>query len=130
MLDMNNSPFLRNRITRNTQEGFFTIRTVFLLRGMMTTCGVTASMVVAWEEDARAALREAGIAVPSRMASRGRRLVSRTWLSLQRSLNVGAGARLNTLEAYAAANAKDDAAGDGSAAGSFADVARRVSTLW
>ena len=97
---------------------------------MMATCGVTASMVVAWEEDARAALREAGVAVPSRMASRGRRLVSRTWLSLQKSLNVGAGARLNTLEAYAATNAKDDAAGDGSAAGAFADAARRVSTLW
>ena len=130
MLDLNNSPFLRNRITQNTQEGFFTIRSVFLLRGMMATCGVTASMVVAWEEDARAALREAGVAVPSRMASRGRRLVSRTWLSLQKSLNVGAGARLNTLEAYAATNAKDDAAGDGSAAGAFADAARRVSTLW
>jgi aarF domain-containing kinase len=33
MMDLNNSPFLQNRITQNTQEGFFTVRSVFLLRG-------------------------------------------------------------------------------------------------
>jgi hypothetical protein len=43
----------------NTQEGFFTIRSVFLLRGMMATCGFSSSMVVAWEEDARVMLKEA-----------------------------------------------------------------------
>lgn len=59
MMDLNNSPFLQNRITQNTQEGFFTIRAVFLLRGMMSTCGVASSMVVAWEDDARAMLKEA-----------------------------------------------------------------------
>jgi len=76
-MDLNNSPFLQNRVTQNTQEGFFTVRTVFLMRGMMATCGVTASMVMAWEDDARTVLREAGHAVPSRLATRGRRLVSR-----------------------------------------------------
>jgi len=58
-------------------------------------------MVMAWEDDARAVLREAGHAVPSRLATRGRRMVSRAWLGVQKSLNLGVGARINTLEAGA-----------------------------
>lgn len=127
MMDLNNSPFLRNRITQNTQEGFFTIRSVFLLRGMMATCGVTSSMVEAWEEDARAVLRASGDrTVPSVIRSRSRRMLTRTWLSLQKSLNVGAGARLNTLEAYTAGSMDDANVGGGRAR----EDPRRMSSLW
>jgi aarF domain-containing kinase len=130
MMDLNNSPFLQNRITQNTQEGFFTIRSVFLLRGMMATCGVTASMVEAWEEDARAVLRASGDrTVPSVISSRSRRMLTRTWLGLQKSLNVGAGARLNTLEAYTATGATMDDGGVGSGRASPQD-SRRMSSLW
>jgi aarF domain-containing kinase len=130
MMDLNNSPFLQNRITQNTQEGFFTIRSVFLLRGMMATCGVTASMVEAWEEDARAVLRASGDrTVPSVISSRSRRMLTRTWLGLQKSLNVGAGARLNTLEAYTATGATMDDGGVGSGRASPQDP-RRMSSLW
>ena len=59
-------------------------------------------MVMAWEDDARTVLREAGHAVPSRLATRGRRMVSRVWLGVQKSLNVGVGARVNALEAFTA----------------------------
>lgn len=41
-----------------------------------------------------------GVPVPSVIASRSRRMLSRAWLSVQKSLNVGVGARLNTLEAF------------------------------
>ena len=127
MMDLNNSPFLQNRITQNTQEGFFTIRSVFLLRGMMATCGVTSSMVEAWEEDARAVLRASGDrTVPSVIRSRSRRMLTRTWLSLQKSLNVGAGARLNTLEAYTAGSMDDANVG----AGRAREDPRRMSSLW
>ena len=128
MFDLNNSPFLRNKIVQNTEEGFFTIRTVFLLRGMMRACGVTASMVSSWERDARAALRElpgdhGASAVPWAITTRSKRFLSRSVLGIQRMINVGSGSRLNALEAYAATKAaereaREDAAGeDGSPGG-------------
>ena len=101
LLDLQNSPFLRNKITRNTREGFNVIRCVFLFRGMMAACGVDASMIEVWEQDARKVLAEANEPVPSLLVSRSRRAATRAWLAAQRTLNVGAGARLNTLEAFA-----------------------------
>jgi aarF domain-containing kinase len=120
MFDLNNSPFLRNKIVQNTEEGFFTIRTVFLLRGMMRACGVTASMVSSWERDARAALRElpgdgAAATVPWAITTRSKRFLSRSVLGIQRMMNVGSGSRLNALEAYAATKAAErEAREDGS----------------
>ena len=58
------------------------------------------------------------------MGSRGKRIISRAWLGLQRSLNVGAGRRLNTLEAYMAKEAEaektraDRLGGEGEGSGS------------
>lgn len=100
LLDLSNSPFLKNKIVRNTREGFNVIRCVFLFRGMMAACGVEGSAVEVWESDARRALAEANEPVPSLLASRTRRAATRAWLTAQRALNVGAGARLNTLEAF------------------------------
>ena len=100
LMDLQNSPFVKNRITRNTREGFNVIRCVFLFRGMMAACGVEGSAVEVWESDARRALAEANEPVPSLLASRTRRAATRAWLTAQRALNVGAGARLNTLEAF------------------------------
>ena len=101
LLDLQNSPFLKNKITRNTREGFNVIRCVFLFRGMMAACGVEASAVEVWERDARKALAEVNEPVPSLLASRSRRAATRAWLAAQKMMNVGAGARLNTLEAFA-----------------------------
>lgn len=100
LMDLQNSPFVKNRITRNTREGFNVIRCVFLFRGMMAACGVEASMVEVWERDARKALAEANEPVPSLLVSRGRRAATRAWLTAQKTFNVGAGARLNALEAF------------------------------
>jgi len=84
-------------------------------------------MVEAWEEDARAVLRASGDrTVPSVIRSRSRRMLTRTWLSLQKSLNVGAGARLNTLEAYTAGSMDDANVG----AGRAREDPRRMSSLW
>ena len=128
MMDLNNSPFLRNRVVENTREGFFTIRTVFLLRGMMKTCGVSASMVEAWEEDARATLAERGVRVPGVFASRSRRAVTRAWIAAQRAMRVGAGARINTLEAYAKKHPGPGGGGEGK---SERGTPRRIrSALW
>tara|TARA_B110000977_G_scaffold195548_1_gene274216 strand:+ start:4589 stop:7447 length:2859 start_codon:yes stop_codon:yes gene_type:complete len=102
LMDLTNSPFLKNKITRNTREGFNIIRCVFLFRGMMSVCGVQASMVQVWESDARTALVEMNLPVPSLFVSRSRRLATRVLLGAQKALNVGTGARLNTLEAFAA----------------------------
>jgi hypothetical protein len=55
---------------------------------MMATCGVTSSMVVAWEEDARATPKEAGHLVPSVTVTRTKRMMSRAWLSVQKTFNV------------------------------------------
>ena len=101
LLDLQNSPFLKNKITRNTREGFNVIRCVFLFRGMMAACGVEASAVEVWERDARKALAEVNEPVPSLLASRSRRAATRAGLAAQKMMNVGAGARLNTLEAFA-----------------------------
>ena len=142
LMDLQNSPFVKNRITRNTREGFNVIRCVFLFRGMMAACGVEASMVEVWERDARKALAEANEPVPSLLVSRGRRAATRAGLTAQKTFNVGAGARLNALEAFArSADAPprtsdaNNARGSGRSRGSSAAIApgtprRMRSALW
>ena len=100
VMDFKNSPFVRNKILQNTQEGFFAIRSVFLLRGMLSTCGLEMSMVEAWESIARRALIENGHVPPSRFRLKAQKVVNRSVVRLQRRLNVGSGATLNTLDAY------------------------------
>ena len=102
VMDFKNSPFVHNKIVQNTQEGFFAIRSVFLLRGMLSTCGLEMSMVEAWESIARRALIEHGHAPPSRLRLKARKMVNRSIVGLQRRFNVGSGAKLNTLDAYMA----------------------------
>lgn len=142
LMDLQNSPFVKNRITRNTREGFNVIRCVFLFRGMMAACGVEASMVEVWERDARKALAEANEPVPSLLVSRGRRAATRAWLTAQKTFNVGAGARLNALEAFVrSADAPprtsdaNNTRGSGRSRGSSAAIApgtprRMRSALW
>ena len=66
IFDLNNNPVVRNPFIRNSQEAFPLIRTSFILRGLMDSCGVQSSMAVAWEKYARSveegAFREAGAA--------------------------------------------------------------------
>jgi aarF domain-containing kinase len=100
VMDLKNSPFVQNKIVQNTQEGFFAIRSVFLLRGMLSTCGLRMSMVEAWETIARNALILNGEVPPSRFRLKTKLLVNRSLLGLQRRLNVGAGSRLNAVEDY------------------------------
>ena len=100
VMDLKNSPFVQNKIVQNTQEGFFAIRSVFLLRGMLSTCGLRMSMVEAWEAIARNALVLNGEVPPSRFRLKTKLLVNRSLLGLQRRLNVGAGSRLNAVEDY------------------------------
>ena len=114
LMDLQNSPFLRNRIKRNTREGFHVIRCVFLFRGMMAACGVEASAVEVWDEHARKALLDMNQPVPSVFLSRSRRAATRAWLAAQRALNVGAGGRLNALEAFTRAGNRVGAADDAS----------------
>jgi|TARA_B110000208_G_scaffold106982_1_gene132807 aarF domain-containing kinase len=115
LMDLSNSPFLANRITRNTREGFNIVRCVFLFRGMMKACQVEASMVEVWESDARASLVEMNLPVPSLFVARGRRFATRAWLGAQKALNVGAGARLNTLQAFVASASASSSARDSQA---------------
>ena len=66
IFDLNNNPVVRNPFIRNSQEAFPLIRTSFILRGLMDSCGVQSSMAVAWEKYARSVeegeFREAGAA--------------------------------------------------------------------
>ena len=99
-------------------------------------------MVEVGERDARKALAEANEPVPSLLVSRGRRAAIRAWLTAQKTFNVGAGARLNALEAFVrSADAPprtsdaDNTRGSGRSRGSGAAIApgtprRMRSALW
>lgn len=76
VFDLNNSPLMENKIERNTTEGSMVVRVVFLVRGMMSSCGVESSMVQAWEPYARQALEAAGESPPSKHNVAFRRQVS------------------------------------------------------
>jgi aarF domain-containing kinase len=101
MLDLENSPFTKNKITQNTREGFFAIRGVFLLRGMLATCGEQMSMVEHWQDVAIANLRDAGEWYPGRFRRITTRIVNKAALQTQRTFNFGSGAKMNEVEAYA-----------------------------
>lgn len=102
IMDLENSPFTRNKITQNTREGFFAIRGVFLLRGMLSTCGLQMSMVEHWQDVAIANLRDAGEWYPGRFRRITTRIVNKAALQTQRTFNFGSGAKMNAVEAYAA----------------------------
>jgi len=108
VMDFKNSPFVQNKILQNTQEGFFAIRSVFLLRGMLSTCGLRMSMVESWEPIARHAMIAHGEAPPSRLRLKTRLVINRSWRAVQRRLNVGAGARVNVVEEYMATRREND----------------------
>ena len=101
MLDLENSPFTKNKITQNTREGFFAIRGVFLLRGMLATCGEQMSMVEHWQDVAIANLRDAGEWYPGRFRRITTRIVNKAALQTQRTFIFGSGAKMNEVEAYA-----------------------------
>jgi len=100
VMDFKNSPFVQNKIVQNTQEGFFAIRSVFLLRGMLSSCGLQLSMVEAWQSIARQAMILNGEAPPSRLRLTTQKVINRSWLAMQRRLNVGHGATLNVVDDY------------------------------
>ena len=102
IMDLENSPFTKNKITQNTREGFFAIRGVFLLRGMLGTCGLKMSMVETWQDISIMNLREAGEWYPGRVRRITTKFVNKAALQTQRAFNFGAGARVNAVEAYAA----------------------------
>ena len=102
VMDFKNSPFVQNKILQNTQEGFFAIRSVFLLRGMLSTCGLRMSMVESWQPIAREAMISHGEAPPSRFRLKTKLVINRSWLGLQRRLNLGTGAKVNAVEEYMA----------------------------
>ena len=93
---------MQNKILQNTQEGFFAIRSVFLLRGMLSTCGLRMSMVESWQSIAREAMILHGEAPPSRFRLKTKLVINRSWLGLQRRLNLGTGAKVNAVEEYMA----------------------------
>ena len=101
VMDLENSPFTKNKITQNTREGFFAIRGVFLLRGMLATCGEQMSMVEHWQDVAIANLRDAGEWYPGRFRTITTRIVNKAALQTQRAFNFGSGAKMNEVEAYA-----------------------------
>ena len=112
VMDFKNSPFVQNKILQNTQEGFFAIRSVFLLRGMLSTCALRMSMVQAWEPIARSAMILNGEAPPSRFRLKTQFIINRSLLGFQRRFNVGAGARVNAVDEYMSTRRdKDEANG-------------------
>ena len=108
MMDLENSPFTKNKITQNTREGFFAIRGVFLLRGMLSTCGLKMSMVEHWQDVAIANLRDAGEWYPGKFRRITTRIVNKAALQTQRTFNFGSGAKMNEVEAYAAECKQND----------------------
>lgn len=70
------------------QEAFPLIRSVFLIRGVMDSLGVSTSMAVAWEPTARRVLKERGCAVEpmflvlARRAALGAFWVFLRWLTM------------------------------------------------
>ena len=69
---------VQNKILQNTQEGFFAIRSVFLLRGMLSTCGLRMSMVESWQPIAREAMISHGEAPPSRFRLKTKLVINRS----------------------------------------------------
>jgi len=108
LMDLENSPFTKNKITQNTREGFFAIRGVFLLRGMLSTCGLKMSMVEHWQDVAIANLRDAGEWYPGKFRRITTRIVNKAALQTQRTFNFGSGAKMNEVEAYAAECKQND----------------------
>jgi aarF domain-containing kinase len=109
VMDFKNSPFVQNKILQNTQEGFFAIRSVFLLRGMLSTCGLQMSMVEAWRTIARQAMIAHGEIPPSRLRLKTQMVINRSLIAVQRRLNIGHGAKINVVEDYMSNSRRDDA---------------------